>query len=97
LKTEKYPRRPWDAVVWRDDLVPLLLPNGFEMGWSRTTAYKRAKQGNLWQVAVIGPKLINTMWYDFGESGLADDANPSRSHGWMSRSEFREKFCDEPV
>lgn len=90
-KRERYPRRPADAITWREDFVALIKPAGFDLGFSGTTAYGVDKHGDLWQVAVIGPKGINTMWYKYGTS--LDHA--SESYGWMTRDTFRELFVEK--
>ena len=82
-------------MIWRDDWVTLLQPAGFELGWSRWTAWGKDKRGNTWQVAVIGPKQINTMWYNYGPTGELGHEHASVSCGWMTRERFRELFLEE--
>lgn len=82
------PKRPENPIVWREDLTALLIPRGFELGFSKTTAYATDKHGILWQVAAMDRRGWRTYWFRYTNS--LDHA--SESFEWMGREEFDELF-----
>jgi hypothetical protein len=81
-------RKPENPLIWKEDLVALLIPRGFEMGFSSTTAYGTDKNGELWQVAAMDRRGWRTYWFKYGTS--LDHA--SEKLGWMGRDQFEELF-----
>lgn len=81
--------RPKETVSWHHDLVPLLLANGFELGYTGDTAWRTDNQGVLWVVANVDRKAV---WYEYRDSF----ERPSTRLGEMSRERFQSTFLEEP-
>ena len=84
--------KPRDVVTWQHDLIPLLLPSGFELGWTGESAWGTDKTGTLWAVTVVPERgRYRTYWYRFTHS--LD--KPSESYGEMTREKFIDLFLLE--